>query len=448
MTSPQRAVTDLDAYLHGQLIGTFHKVDTYRATFTYTPADAGGEEGIRSDLAQPISLGLPCTGKHVNAMAYLAGLLPDNEETLARWGRNFSVDKTDIFGILARTGSDAPGAVQLIEAGGSLPTSTSAAVPLSDRALASLMAGVVSHTGVWALPPGDESDRRGQFSLGGAQKKTALYRSPTGSWALPVGRFPSTHIIKPAISTAYSDSDINEALCLAAMRHLGIRATEETIETIGNVRASVITRFDRITQPDGSVERLHHEDFCQIFGIFPQRKYAAEGGPTAPDIARFIGAVAGSDEQLEFVRQLAFNVYAFATDAHGKNFSLVETPDVIQLAPAYDVASYAPYLPLDEGQPLRRMRLAMPIGGKNRFEAMSVSAWASFARSSGIDEDRVLGIARWVKGNIGEALAAAISELSAADPLVGDVGATLVDAIGHLQQIADEAMRSHGAEPV
>lgn len=42
----------------------------------------------------------------------------------------------------------------------------------------------------------------------------------------------------------------------------------------------LIARYDRSFDEGGRAHRLHQEDFCQALGIPPERKYAAEDGPT------------------------------------------------------------------------------------------------------------------------------------------------------------------------
>src|SRR5437899_101714 len=60
----------------------------------------------------------------------------------------------------------------------------------------------------------------GQFSLAGAQAKTALLNR-RGRWGDPSGSIPTTHILKPAVA-GLDDHDLNEHLCLAAARRVGL----------------------------------------------------------------------------------------------------------------------------------------------------------------------------------------------------------------------------------
>ena len=68
-----------------------------------------------------------------------------------------------------------------------------------------------------------------------------------------------------------------------------------------------------------------------------------------------------------FTLYLFFNYLIGATDAHGKNHSLLHVaPDDIRIAPLYDVASMAPYRSLRPTQ-RKPLRAALSIGGENRF---------------------------------------------------------------------------------
>lgn len=52
------------------------------------------------------------------------------------------------------------------------------------------------------------------------------------------------------------------------------------IATFGQQRVLVVERFDRRIAPDGRwLMRLPQEDFCQVEGCSPPRKYESDGGP-------------------------------------------------------------------------------------------------------------------------------------------------------------------------
>ena len=51
-----------------------------------------------------------------DAAPFIAGLLPDNDRVLDRWGRLFGVSPRNAFAIIAHVGSDCAGAVQFVPA--------------------------------------------------------------------------------------------------------------------------------------------------------------------------------------------------------------------------------------------------------------------------------------------------------------------------------------------
>ncbi|WP_421440806.1 HipA domain-containing protein, partial [Agrobacterium tumefaciens] len=77
-----------------------------------------------------------------------------------------------------------------------------------------------------------------------------------------------------------------------------------------------VKRFDRVA----GGERIHIEDFAQVFGVYPSRKYE---GASYHDIAVAIGVAVSSASALEFVRRLALAVLTGNGDMHLKNWSLI-----------------------------------------------------------------------------------------------------------------------------
>ncbi|WP_312858207.1 type II toxin-antitoxin system HipA family toxin [Pseudonocardia pini] len=95
-------------------------------------------------------------------------------------------------------------------------------------------------------------------------------------------------------------------------------------------------RFDR--SPDGG--RIHIEDLAQVRGFYPDDKYLGNYETVASNFFR------GRDEAalIEFIRRLTLNVLIENSDAHLKNWSLIYSdPRTPTIAPAYDIASAAPY---------------------------------------------------------------------------------------------------------
>ncbi len=264
----------------------------------------------------------------------------------------------------------------------------------------------------------------GQFSLAGAQAKTALL-SRDGRWGAPSGAIPTTHILKPAAG-GLDDHDLNEHLCLDAARRVGLVAARTAIARFEDETAVVVTRYDRIPGPGERVTRVHQEDLCQALGVGPSRKYQNEGGPSAGQIARLLRDVmppsVAEDAVWRFADALIWNWLIAGTDAHAKNYSLLLSADQVRLAPLYDVASALPY-----GMHERKLRFAMKIGSSYDVE-LRRSTWPRAARDLGLDTDTLLARVRQLATVTPEAFADAIGE-AAITELGRDLPGALLDLV-------------------
>lgn len=329
---------------------------------------------------------------------WLWGLLPDNADVLARWGRDFGVSVASPFPLLGtQVGHDCAGAVQFCAPDelDNLVGRRREITWLSEAEVASRLRTLRADSTSW-LGPGFT----GQFSLGGAQAKTALHYVPAkgsadrdhgehGRWGAPTGSVPTTHILKPAVA-GYEAQNINEHLCLAAARALGLAAANSRIETFEDETAIVVERFDRVTR-DGALIRVHQEDLCQALSVPPARKYQSDGGPTPSQIAELIrSTIPGPDAETDvwrFADALAFNWLIAGTDAHAKNYSLLLAGNQIRLAPLYDIASILPYDDSDG----HKVKLAMKVGDDCKLRRTDRrSAWEHAADELKLDRDRLI----------------------------------------------------------
>ncbi|MGE3709347.1 MAG: HipA domain-containing protein [Hyphomicrobiaceae bacterium] len=229
--------------------------------------------------------------------------------------------------------------------------------------------------------PGDT----GQFSLAGAQPKTALLLQD-GKWGLPSGRIATTHILKPPTGDFDGHAE-NEHFCLMLARALGLPVASSTVMHFGDEVAFVAERYDRRAVGRGII-RIHQEDMCQAFGVPPTKKYENEGGPSISAIVGLLREHSGAaqDDVQVFIDAVAFNWLVGGTDAHAKNYSiLIGAGGRIRLAPLYDVASILPY---DEFDPMK-IRLAMKVGGKYRVRDITAYRWAKLADEIGLESDRL-----------------------------------------------------------
>jgi serine/threonine-protein kinase HipA len=369
----------------------------------------------------PLSLSMPLarlTSQDPVVRGFCQGLLPDNEGVLERWGRDFQVSPGNPFALLSYVGEDCAGAVQFVvpERVEALLSRSGAVAPLTEARIAERLRLLRRDPAAWHLAG------TGQFSLAGAQAKTALhFDAATDRWGDPSGAVPTTHIIKPAIA-GLDDHDLNEHLCLRAARIAGLRTAGTRVLSFAGERAVVVDRYDRFPAADGTVERIHQEDMCQALGLPPTAKYQSEGGPSPERIVELLrqAITPPSVAELEvgrFVDALALNWLIAGTDAHAKNYSVLLGRGQIRLAPLYDVASSLPY----DDMYLPRLRLAMKIGSEYRVEAISGRHWRAFAERNGLDPNRTLERIDELATRLPEAFreaasADAVSELGSALP--------------------------------
>jgi serine/threonine-protein kinase HipA len=176
-----------------------------RLTFRYD------DSWLKARQPTPLSLSMPVAeAEHGDSVVrpFLQGLLPDNEGVLERWARTYHVSAANPFALLWHVGEDCAGAVQLVR-----PDRAEAVLAgeghvewLDEADMAERIALLKRDPTAW------HTHHDGQFSLAGAQAKTALHRDPaTGRWGVPVGAQPTTHILKPAV-TGLDDHDLNEHL--------------------------------------------------------------------------------------------------------------------------------------------------------------------------------------------------------------------------------------------
>lgn len=408
--------------------------DAVAGTLTRSPggrlAFAYDEDYRRRPETTPLSLSLPKqVREHTGARleAWLWGLLPDNDAVLRRWGRDFHVSASSPFALLAApVGEDCAGAVRFVAPGqDNEPLERPGSVTwLAEEDVAERLRDLRADATAWL-----GRAFTGQFSLAGAQAKTALlYRD--GRWGIPSGATPTTHILKPAVA-GLDDHDLNEHLCLDAARRAGLIAARTRIERFAGETAVVVARYDRIVRGE-TIRRVHQEDLCQALGVSPARKYQNEGGPSPSEVVRLLRdamrPAAAEDAVRRFADALAWNWLIAGTDAHAKNYSLLLSGPEARLAPLYDIASALPY-----GTHERKLRLAMKLGGDYRLYP-DRDPWPKAARELGLDAttlaDRVRELAELAPDTFADAVAA---------PEVAALGRPLPARL--LDLVADRARR-------
>jgi len=373
---------ELVALVENREMGRVRRDRNGRLSFTYS------EDWRRAADAFPLSLSMPLAlGEHGHAKIdpYLWGLLPDNEQVLDKWGRKFHVSARNAFGLIAHVGEDAPVAVQFVrpERVDALRRASPADIDwLTEAMIAERLRALRADHGAWRLPRDT-----GQFSLAGAQPKTALLFL-NGRWGLPSGRVPTTHILKPPTGEFDGHAE-NEHFCLELARALGFAVPNSRVMRFEDQIAIVVERYDRVQVARAAFQRIHQEDICQALAIPPTRKYESEGGPGVRQTVELLRTYSTkSEEDIEtFLDAVALNWLIAGTDAHAKNYAvLIGAGGSVRLAPLYDLASVLPYPDFD----LRRVRMAMKIGGEYRLHDIGLRQWQKLAKEVRRDADSVI----------------------------------------------------------
>lgn len=367
MYQAPRAISALDVLLNDVKVGTIVRTPGDFNAFNFDEAyrETGGfpvlslsfraaAGGLRKD-PKPLAGSLP---------AFFANLLPEDKlrEAMEKHHAG-NVRAGNDFDLLAALGADLPGAVR-----------------------------VVPSNGMTAITENASKDRpKARFSLAGVQMKLSVMKNigKGGGLTLPMGDEQGQYIAKFP-STAFPGVSENEYANLALAAAVGMDVPErelveksdfegipEEFDTLSDGKVLLVKRFDR----GAGGKRIHVEDFAQVFGIYPSRKYEAAA---YHDIASALGVAVSPAAALEFVRRLALTVITGNGDMHVKNWSLIYRGNGFkpELAPIYDVLSTVPYIPADA--------MALWLGGERAFKALNAQRWKVFANRARLPEPAVL----------------------------------------------------------
>ncbi|MCY3837598.1 MAG: type II toxin-antitoxin system HipA family toxin [Gammaproteobacteria bacterium] len=381
----------LNVWWDERLVGRLSQNRHGELGFAYAP------EWLRADdSASSLSVSLPLRAEPFSRPEcgpFFSGLLPDEGQRDAV-ARRLGVSRGNVYALLERLGGDVAGALQLLPPGES-PVAVSADAPAGPLDPGEL-AAVLDALPVRPLLAGEKGLR---LSLAGAHSKLPVVLVDSDV-ALPVPGQATTHILKAPI-LRFPDSVENEALVMRLAARIGLDTAPVEARDVDDRKFLVVGRYDRRIVGTGPVARIHQEDFCQALGIWPERKYAGEGGPTLRDCFELLRGIAARPavEVLKLMDATIFNLIAGNADAHGKNFSLLYTDSGPVLAPLYDLLTTIAYPELSP-------RLAMKIGKRRTLDEMDGRGWESFASEAGLGlplvRRRVAEIAAAVRTDAGD----------------------------------------------
>lgn len=381
MITVMKPIDTLDVYISGRRVGDLYHLPGGRLSFAYS------DQWMNGRVAIPLSLSMPTITKTYNGKvveAFLWGLLPDNEQTLARWAQRFQVSARNPFALLKNVGRDCAGALQFLPHGDEISRGEDVQL-LTDEQLGDRLRDL-RRDGSATRRIGDP----GQFSLAGAQAKTAFhFNKDTGQWGIPLGDTPTTHIFKPPMPHLHGHTE-NEHFCLQLARMLGMDAAHSQVLEFAGEKAIIIERYDR-RNIDGKTIRIHQEDMCQALSVMPTLKYENQGGPGIVPISTKVLSASKdpvSDRQT-FMEANIFNWIIGGTDAHAKNYSmLLGAQSEARLAPLYDISSILPHLGEGEIQAeIRDLKLAMKIDKTYEIDGIMPRYWERCASSAKVSSE-------------------------------------------------------------
>ena len=353
----------LHVWWDGALVGQLTQNRYGELGFAYT------DDWLRDENAQSLSASLPKREEPFSrreCRPFFGGLLPEDSQRNAA-AQALGVSSSNDFALLDGLGGDVAGALQF------LPPGAPPMEPDFDRRPAALdearLIGVLDALPTRPLLAGEEGLR---LSLAGAQSKLPVVLVD-GGVALPVHGQPTTHILKPPIAR-FPGTTENEAFAMRLAARIGLDVAPVEPRVVGNREFLLVERYDRSLDSDGSIRRIHQEDFCQALSVPPELKYAGEGGPTLENCFALLREISARPavDLLKLLDAVIFNLIVGNADAHGKNFSILYQRSGPRLAPLYDLLSTVAYAELSP-------RLAMKIGKRATLAELDAKGWATFA---------------------------------------------------------------------
>lgn len=393
-------VDTLHVRLGDQIVGSITALGRDRSIFTF-------EDGYARDPQRPtLSLSFKsATGDllrdhnstQTRLLPFFSNLLPEGSL------RDYLAERAGVkpareFFLLWALGSDLPGAVTVATADGQpLPPGADPTSPDDARRAA---------------------DKAFRFSLAGVQLKFSALGKASGGLTIPAKGVGGDWIVKLP-STRFAGVSENEFSMMTLARAVGIEVPEIqllNLDQIANLpdgvgqldgQAYAIRRFDR----RATGERIHMEDFAQVFGVYPEDKYERA---SYRNIAQVLWRETGEPGVVEFIRRLVFNALIGNADMHLKNWSLLYRDGLTPtLAPAYDLVATTAYLPDDKA--------ALKVVRSRFWADLDRDELTRLAHKAGLPEAIVLDTADQTVAAFREAWARERSNLPIADAVANAI---------------------------
>lgn len=427
---------ELAIYYEDSIVGRIGTDESGRMTFRYL------DQWLNQNGAFPLSVSMPLSEIQFPSETiapWLANLLPEGDQ-LHDLSKIFGVSADDPVAVLRKIGGDTAGAISI-----DLPSPHKnwGYLPLVDYYGANSELEALSlhfkDLGKRPFLAGEDGVR---LSLAGGHRKTVLaVLDPNGRpklgipekhdrLAIPKNGAPSTIIIKPG-NDHLPGLVSNECYCLTLAEQIGIPAVRVSVTPAGMNQALLVERYDRTNRKDGTIRRLHQEDFAQANGFFPSQKYEKSGrgsisGPSLIDIVR-TGDLLDPKSRLQLLDQVIFNILVANTDAHAKNYSLLHSAG-LRLAPLYDVSTVLLWKSFINQYHAQRI-----AGKKIKPQNIAPRHWEHIANGTGLNPRQ---LKRRVSELVDKMVAAKMRAIDIASNQKGAVARVVVEVADMVEQNA------------
>ena len=310
-------------------------------------------------------------GKKGKLPAFFANLVPEGKlrEVL---GRHFGVTSDADWDFLAALGEDLPGAVRICPER-----------PWQPRA-------DTQSENAFPIERSSATERRGlHFSLAGVQMKLSMAlvddrltmpaRDELGRWIVKFdsNRFPCLPQNEHAMMEWAREAGFDVPECrLLDTSSLAKAAVEHAPD---GSKVLAVRRYDRL--PDGG--RLHQEDFAQVVGLLPERKYDQITYEAMLGLSR---QLLGDGGAREFIRRFALVIACGNNDAHLKNWSLLYANGIEpSWTPLYDQVSTIAW-------PDLASELALKVAAVKAFRRLDEGALKRLAQKADFPEQELIDL--------------------------------------------------------
>lgn len=320
----------LAVYLNDSRIGLLSEGDDLWR-FEYDAEWQSAPSGFDLSPALPRSSALHEDGGSVRPVQwYFDNLLPE-EALRDAVSRQAGIKGDDAFALLEYLGGESAGSLILL-APGTAPQVGGGLQPLSDDVLSKRIAAMPR------VPLSSAAPKR--MSAAGAQNKLLVVYRQEALYE-PIGREPSTHILKPDNpSEDYPATVINEFLIMRLAQALKLRVPPVYRRYVPEP-VYIVERFDRYQDAAGQTRRTHIIDACQLLNKSRLYKYSAA---TLEALTQIIQQCTNrARARIDLFHWLTFNIIVGNNDNHLKNLSFRIDHEGIVISPLYDLLGTTVY---------------------------------------------------------------------------------------------------------